>query len=110
MAPPSYRFIGLSRLRVQPELVGGARGGGDSLGRLSVKVGEQAFAGLMEFPLADDVVAIKHAARFVAEEDHRHAFGYPGAHEIAGGGAPAVMHVGANSLCPSGACMIKSSP
>jgi len=32
------------------------------LGGLRVEIGEQPFAGLMELALADDVVAVKHAA------------------------------------------------
>ena len=68
------------------------------LGGLGVEIGEQAFAGLMQFALADDVVAIKHAARFVAEQDHGDPFGDTGPDEVARGGAPAVVQIAAGDV------------
>ena len=47
---------------------------------LLLEVGGQAFAGLVEFTFADDVVPIKDAARLVPEECHRDAFRYAGSH------------------------------
>jgi hypothetical protein len=61
-----------------------------------LQVRRQAFGGLREIAFADDVVAVKHAPRFVAQERHRHALRHVGPHEISRSRAATVVKMRAS--------------
>ena len=78
----------------------GARGGGAGrVGppatrcRLCVlrQIGDKLVAGLEQFLLVDDVVAVEDGAGLVAGQEHGDALGDAGADQVAGGGAAAIV-------------------
>ena len=76
----------------------GARGGragrsGATRRRLCVlrQIGDQLVAGLEQFLLVDDVVAVEDGAGLVAGQEHGDALGDAGADQVAGGGAAAIV-------------------
>ena len=78
----------------------GARGGGvDRVGpptgwhrlRLLCQIGDQLVAGLEQFLLVNNVVAVEDGAALVPGQEHGDAFGDVRADQVAGGGAPAIV-------------------
>ena len=55
------------------------------------QIGDQLVAGLEQFLLVDDVVAVEDGAGLVAGQEHGDALGDAGADQVAGGGAAAIM-------------------
>jgi hypothetical protein len=55
---------------------------------------------LKEFAFVDDVVPVKHGARFVAGQDHGHALRHASPHQVARGGAAAVVEQSMRDACP----------
>ena len=79
---------------------GGARGGdAGRVGppatrrRLCVlrQIGDELVAGVEQFLLVDDVVAVEDGAALVAGQEHGDPLGHAGADQVAGGGAPAIV-------------------
>ena len=107
----TLRWGGLARISRDPPLLRGgasheakgrrgARGGG--AGRVGPsatrcrrcvlrQIGDQLVAGLEQFLLVDDVVAVEDGAGLVAGQEHGDALGDAGADQVAGGGAAAVV-------------------
>ena len=76
----------------------GARGGGAGrvrapAGRLHLlrQIGDELVAGVEEFLLVDDVVAVEDGAALVSGQEHGDPLGDAGADQVAGGGAAAIV-------------------
>ena len=59
--------------------------------RLLLQIGDKLVAGLEEFLLVDDVVAVEDGAALVAGQEHGDPLGDAGADQVAGGGAAAIV-------------------
>ena len=55
------------------------------------QIGDELVAGLEQFLLVDDVVAVEDGAGLVAGQEHGDALGDAGADQVAGGGAAAIV-------------------
>ena len=76
---------------------GGARGGGaDRVGpptgwhRLR-QIGDELVAGVEQFLLVDNIVAVEDGAALVSGQEHGDPLGHAGTNQVTGGGAAAVM-------------------
>ena len=91
--PPDVRLRGGASHEAEGRC--GARAGRvrASAGRLRVlrQILDELVAGVEEFLLVDDVVAVEDGAGLVAGQEHGDALGDAGADQVAGGGAPAIV-------------------
>ena len=59
--------------------------------RLLRQIGDQLVPGVEQFLLVDDVVAVEDGTALVPGQEHGDPFGDVRAHQVAGGGAPAIV-------------------
>ena len=78
-------------MRVAAAPVGCARPRGVACACLLCQIGDELFAGVEQFLLIDDVVAVEDGAALVAGQEHGDPLGDAGADQVARGGAAAVV-------------------